>query len=33
MQIEQLRKDMMASIKAHDKERKYAIYSLVSGVY
>lgn len=29
MQIEQLRKDMMAAMKAHDKERKDAISSLV----
>ena len=32
MQIEQLRKDMMATMKAHDKERKDAISSLVSAV-
>ena len=32
MQIEQLRKDMMAAMKAHDKERKDAISSLVSAV-
>ena len=32
MQIEQLRKDMMAAMKARDKERKDAISSLVSAV-
>ncbi len=30
MTIEQLQKDMMAAMKAHDKERKDAISSLVS---
>ena len=30
MQMEQLRKDMMAAMKARDKERKDAISSLVS---
>lgn len=29
MQMEQLRKDMMAAMKARDKERKDAISSLV----
>ena len=29
MTIEQLQKDMMAAMKAHDKERKDAISSLV----
>ncbi len=32
MQMEQLRKDMMAAMKARDKERKDAISSLVSAV-
>ena len=32
MTIEQLQKDMMAAMKAHDKERKDAISSLVSAV-
>lgn len=32
MQIEQLRKDMMAAMKTRDKERKDAISSLVSAV-
>lgn len=32
MQMEQLRKDMMAAMKARDKERKNAISSLVSAV-
>ena len=32
MQLEQLRKDMMAAMKARDKERKDAISALVSAV-
>ena len=32
MTIEQLQKDMIAAMKAHDKERKDAISSLVSAV-
>ena len=32
MTIEQLQKDMMAAMKAHDRERKDAISSLVSAV-